>query len=364
MLQPVATPKLAESVEAHVGNQSLTLTLLPDSEPRWRQFATSLLAHAALLAAAIAIPVAATQPQLVRRTSTYLVMPLASTYKAPQQVAAAPRVKLPPRRMEPVPVPVVKLETPRELVRREPEPVAPKLQPAKFDPVITATPRIPKPPRVVKTGVMDGPSSGSSAAATLKTAAHKVQTGGFGEVSGINGEGRKDAKLTLAHMGSPDLPNFGGGFGNGSGGARGARGTVSSAGFGGGVATDSPARSGGNGVVRPGGFGDATATAASVARPRSTDDVPAFLPVEILFKPDPVYTEEARRKKLEGEVLLEVMFGANGDLRILRVARGLGLGLDESAVRAAQQIRFKPARRNGQPADTAALLHINFQLAY
>ena len=47
----------------------------------------------------------------------------------------------------------------------------------------------------------------------------------------------------------------------------------------------------------------------------------------------------------------------------MRVVRGLGAGLDEAAVRAAEQIPFKPALRNGQPADSTAVLHIVFQLA-
>jgi len=49
---------------------------------------------------------------------------------------------------------------------------------------------------------------------------------------------------------------------------------------------------------------------------------------------------------------------------VIRVVRGLGHGLDESAVRAAQQIRFKPARRHGTPVDFPAVIHIVFQMAY
>jgi TonB family protein len=67
--------------------------------------------------------------------------------------------------------------------------------------------------------------------------------------------------------------------------------------------------------------------------------------------------------RIEGEVVLEVVFEASGSLRILRIVHGLGHGLDDSAVHAAQQIRFKPAKRDGQPADYTALVHIVFQLA-
>jgi TonB family protein len=77
----------------------------------------------------------------------------------------------------------------------------------------------------------------------------------------------------------------------------------------------------------------------------------------------PLYSDEARSLKIQGEVLLEVVLEASGKLRIVRVVRGLGHGLDDAAVRAAEQIRFKPALRDGQPADSTAVLHIVFQLA-
>jgi TonB family protein len=86
--------------------------------------------------------------------------------------------------------------------------------------------------------------------------------------------------------------------------------------------------------------------------------------VEILAKPKPVYTEEARRLGLQGEVLVQVLFGANGQAQVLRVVRGLGHGLDEAAVSAAGKIRFKPAQQNGQPIDSSAVVHVVFELAY
>jgi len=67
--------------------------------------------------------------------------------------------------------------------------------------------------------------------------------------------------------------------------------------------------------------------------------------------------------RVEGEVLLEVVLEASGRVHVVRIVRGLGHGLDESAVRAAEQISFKPALRDGQPSDSTAVLHIIFQLA-
>ena len=86
------------------------------------------------------------------------------------------------------------------------------------------------------------------------------------------------------------------------------------------------------------------------------------VPVEILFKPTPAYTDEARALGLEGDVVLEVEFCASRQVRVLRVVRGMGHGLDESAARAAGQIRFKPAQAGGKPVDFRATLRIVFRL--
>jgi TonB family protein len=90
---------------------------------------------------------------------------------------------------------------------------------------------------------------------------------------------------------------------------------------------------------------------------------PVDRPVEIVFKPTPEYTDEARSARIEGTVSLELEFTAAGDVRVLRVVRGLGHGLDEAAERAALRIRFKPAQSDGQPVDSSATVHITFLLS-
>jgi TonB family protein len=115
--------------------------------------------------------------------------------------------------------------------------------------------------------------------------------------------------------------------------------------------------------VQTAGFGDADVPAPPTVQSRPAEAVAKLTPAEILSKPTPIYTEEARSKKIEGEVLLEVVLEASGKIRVLKVVRGLGHGLDDAAVRAAEQIRFKPALRDGQPSDSTAVLHIIFQIA-
>ena len=112
--------------------------------------------------------------------------------------------------------------------------------------------------------------------------------------------------------------------------------------------------------VQRSGFDDVH-VAPPVSRP-SPEPARVDVPVEILFKPSPAYTDDARALKLEGEVLLEVEFAASGAVRVLRVVRGLGHGLDETAARAAEAIRFKPAQAGGHPIDFRTTLHIVFRL--
>src|SRR5262249_44617799 len=149
------------------------------------------------------------------------------------------------------------------------------------------------------------------------------------------------------------------------GGSRGAKGIVASTGFGNGgaVASDAKETAGANRSVRQGGFADADAAKTEAPKKRA-DAGPPQTPVEILFKPRPDYTEEARKLNLEGEVLVRVLFTAAGEVRVLDVTRGLGHGLDDTALKAAQRIKFKPAQKAGQPVDSTATVHIIFQLAY
>jgi TonB family protein len=248
-----------------------------------------------------------------------------------------------------------KLVVPHEVhLAPKPEPVeAPKVIVNQFAaPQIKTAPAAR--PQLVHTG-----DFGSSAQPTVNMAVQKVQTGGFGDPNGLKGTGKEGAKLYAAQTGSFDMP-AGPGQGNGSGGAKGVKGTVASADFGSGVATTGR---GSGGSVATGGFGSEQVVHGG-PKLAQLDSGPATTAVEITYKPQPVYTDEARNLKLEGEVLLEVMFNANGTLHVNRVVRGLGHGLDEAAISAANKMRFKPALRMGQPVDSTAVVHVVFQLAY
>jgi TonB family protein len=335
----------------------MQFTLLNERQRDQGPFGLSLVLHLGAVILAILLPLVS--PQIALPQHHYQVV----TLYTPRPYKAAPvKVDLPK------PKPLLAKQVPRiELPRRQTEMrelrapqvafnhARPELMPA----ARTTMPRlVPS----VKVGVL----TGSSAPATVKAPVHKVQTGGFGDDNGVNPSPKSDGRghLVMARLGSFDLPP-GPGYGNGSGGAHGIRGTVKSSGFGNSIA--GPGHGGGQGGsptggVRQGAFANAAAVETPHARPLVAQ--PKLVPVEIISKPNPVYTQEARDLKIEGEVLLEVVFAAAGQLRVVRVERGLGHGLDEAAVRAAQQIRYKPALRDGQPYDSVATLHVRFQLAY
>jgi TonB family protein len=103
-------------------------------------------------------------------------------------------------------------------------------------------------------------------------------------------------------------------------------------------------------VVQPAAVGSST------IGPPPTD-------VVVISKPQPEYTSEAKQLKVQGDVILRVTFTASGQVVVQGVVQGLGHGLDEEARRAAQQIRFRPATRNGQAVDKTTNVTITFQLA-
>jgi TonB family protein len=96
-------------------------------------------------------------------------------------------------------------------------------------------------------------------------------------------------------------------------------------------------------------------------------DVPA-IPTGIVTEPRVVhstpapYTTEARQLGIEGKVSVQAEFDANGNFKVLRVLRGLGHGLDESALAAIQTWRFSPAYRNGAPVSVVAQIEVDFNL--
>jgi periplasmic protein TonB len=125
----------------------------------------------------------------------------------------------------------------------------------------------------------------------------------------------------------------GGGIGSGSGGGIGVgSGPGVGEGRGGGI---------GGGVFRVGG---------GVSAPKVT------------YQPDPEYSEEARKAKYQGVCVLSLIVGPDGKPRDVKVARSLGLGLDEKAIEAVNQWKFEPAQKDGKPVAVAINVEVTFRL--
>jgi len=353
---------------------SARLDTLPETKPRLSALLTSTLFQVALATFLVAIPMFF--PDKLVTKIAYEVVPITAPQTEvqlppkPPVVRAKPLPAPPPPVEEPPPPPqrVARLIAPQPLVAPKPKPVeAPNVKPAeapRINQVLTeakfeAPPEPARPREPVKVNNL---STGSAAPATVDKPIEQVQTGGFGDTRGLPGPSNPNRAANIAHFGSPALPP-GPGYGNGTGGANGVRGTVASTGFGNGVANPPTAPSGPARSVQSGGFQTA-AVDASAPKPKQADNPAALTEVVILEKPKPQYTDEARKLGIEGDVLVDVIFPASGPVQVIRVTKGLGHGLDESAIRAAQQIRFKPALQNGKPVDFPAIVHIEFQIAY
>ncbi len=154
--------------------------------------------------------------------------------------------------------------------------------------------------------------------------------------------GPPQIQFPVAQMGDPfststgppsNGTGSGGGIGSGSGGGVGSgRGPGVGPGEGGGI---------GGGIYRVGG---------GVSPPRA------------LYSPDPEYSEEARRAKYQGTVVLWLIVGPDGQPRDLRVLRSVGMGLDEKALQAVRMWRFDPARKDGRPVAVQVNVEVSFRL--
>ncbi len=139
----------------------------------------------------------------------------------------------------------------------------------------------------------------------------------------------------LAKLGGPPSNGVGsgGGIGSGSGGGIGSgEGPGVGPGKGGGI---------GGGIFRVGG---------GVSAPRA------------LFAPDPEYSEEARKAKYQGVVVLWLIVGPDGRPRDMKIVRSLGMGLDQKAIEAVRQWKFEPAMKDGKPVAVQINVEVNFRL--
>lgn len=83
---------------------------------------------------------------------------------------------------------------------------------------------------------------------------------------------------------------------------------------------------------------------------------------ELIYHPEPNFSDEARQSKTQGIVTLLLIVGKDGKPYDIRVGQSVGMGLDEKAIEAVQHWRFRPATLNGQPVATQIEVEVNFRL--
>jgi TonB family protein len=336
--------------------------LLPEPERSPASFFTSLVINGLIVL--IAIYLGSQVKKIVEHKYEETVLILPTTPPPP------PKVKLPepPKITPPQPPKVeVKLETPKiNMPKPEPKPEPrPVEMEAKVNlPVVKAAR-----PAVV---LAPQPKAALTAAMPAQNNLAKASTAPvhLGETFGVTPNPNATRPATVAAIGNP----YGGmqgpavaphgvvgstGIGDGvkSGSNAGMVGKVASAGLPGGTGT---ASTGVTGKVASAGVPTAMVASAPV---KQMTAAPAVTSIEVLSKPQVQYTSEARQLHIEGDVILRVTFTAAGQVVVEGVTRGLGHGLDEEARRVAQQIRFRPATRNGQAVDSTTTIRITFQLA-
>jgi TonB family protein len=288
----------------------------------------SVALHAIFALVLIVVPIRASEkpPTPNARSIRAFILPATELVKLPSVPQVAPRHPAPPAPPRPrrelaraeaaAPLPVAPIVVKR--VESAPAPLVPATAPAFERPV--ERPVIQRPP---ETGLFERTNG-----ARTSQAAATVTTGGFGSTApSPRGAANGPGAVTT------------GGFNNGA-----------------------PApRQAASGEVQTAGFDQRASAPAQPSVAALTK--PIDRPVEIVSKPTPEYTDEARSARIEGTVSLDLEFTAAGDVRVLRVVRGLGHGLDEAAQRAALRIRFKPAQSDGRPVDSRATVHITFRLS-
>jgi TonB family protein len=357
----------------------------------WRSYATSMVVHIAVVVILLLIPVAVTREIRKSQEIVTLIAPQLKPYKP-----ATPKIQPPKLLAKSVIIPKPTPQFKAPVLPPKPAIAAPQIDPPKAIPQPQIAAAEPKPiPRVVTPEVAPAPAIrpqvhtglfGSEEAAKKTELAKQLKVGGFGDPNGVKTSPDQKNPTLLAKVGAFELPegdgaaggrggqgrgmirqtSFGSadaaGSGSGGNGLGAGRGTVRQAGFGSndGGNGNGTGGNGRGGTVKTGGFGETVPAAQSVQRARPA--APTTTPVEILAKPKPIYTAEARSLHIEGEVAIDVVFSATGQVQVLRVIQGLGHGLDEAAQQAASQIRFRPGTRDGVPVDTHATIRIVFEL--
>jgi TonB family protein len=334
---------------------------LPEAERSTASFLTSAVING--MALALVLYIGATAKHALEKHHYELTELIVPTTPPPQaKIKQPPPPKLPP----PPETPKLQMEAPKIEM---PKPKPPEPKPIQMEAKLAMPAMKPAKPAIV---LAPQPKAALTAAMPAQSADVKPSTAPvhLGETFGVTPNPNATRPATVAAIGNP----YGGmqgpavaphgvvgstGIGNGlkAGSNAGTTGKVASAGI--------PGATGNSGTGTYGKVASAGIPAAAAAAPvaQKAPAAPTSTNLEVISKPPVQYTPEARQLKVEGDVVLRVTFLASGQIVIQGVVKGLGHGLDEEARRVAQQIRFRPATRDGHPVDMTTTITISFQLA-
>lgn len=339
---------------------NLSFGLLPEPSGRSASFVTSAVVNVSVLCALLALGMLI-KPKLVQHTFETTTLVLPATPPPPP-----PKIKItPPKLPEPPKMPEVKLDAPKiEMPKLEPKPEKPIQMEAKLNTPVIKTPKA----AVVLAPQPKAALAAAAAPAQAPQAKPSTAPVHVGQLFGVAPNPNATRPAQVAAIGNP--------YGGMTGPAAAPRGVVGSTGLGNSTKAGSP--SGVVGKVASAGIPGNTTTSttnmgkvASAGIPGMTAAAvtpmavtgPPDTAVEVLSKPQPQYTSEAKQAKVQGDVVLRVTFTANGQVLVQGVVHGLGHGLDEEARRVTEQIRFRPATHLGKPVDSTNNIRISFQLA-
>lgn len=337
--------------------------LLPEPEGRSASFAVSAAVNATILVLCVAVGMMARQVIHQKFEQTQLIFP----HDPPPPPKVKPLEPIKPIKLtQPPPVvhEALKMEAPRIKEQRpQPKPEDVKMEAKLAVPVM----RMAKPQVIMQ----PQPKAAMTAAmpAEVPQAHPSTAPVHLGETFGVTPNPNANRPATVAAIGNP--------YGGMNGPAIAPHGVVGSAGIGNGVRKGSnsgvagrvasagvPGATGSNaqnyGRVASAGI-PAAPVASSVARQAAAESRTTAL--EVLSKPPVRYTPEAKQLGVQGDVVLRVTFMADGQVVVEQIVHGLGHGLDQEATHEAQQIKFRPATRNGRPVDLTTNIVITFQLA-
>jgi TonB family protein len=335
-----------------------TLGLLPEPEGRAASFITSTAVNLAILIVCVIAGLTAKRVAEQHFEVTELILPDHSPPPPKVKPAQIPPQPPPPKPAE------VQLEAPKiKAPRPQPKPAlkAIEMQAKLTMPMTKARPAIVLAPQ-------PKPALAAATPAEPAKARGRTEEVHLGQMFGVKPNPNATRPATVAALGNP----YGGmqgeavdphgkvgstGIGNGvrAGSNRGVVGRVASAGI--------PGEGASGGSYNHGPVGSANMPGMTTGAAAKRASGPQSTNLEVLYKPPAQYTPEARQLRIQGQVVLRVTFLANGQVVVDGVVHGLGHGLDSEARREAEQIRFRPATRDGRPVNLTTNIIITFQLA-